>query len=62
MITKLFHAFLIIVVLLTAVIGCGGECDSVTRFTDRNGLVVFVGCGELQMPLPLATPAHGTIP
>ena len=62
MITKLSHAFLIIVVLLTAAIGCGGECDSFTRFTDRNGLVVLVACGELPAPLPFATPTRGTIP
>ena len=45
--------FLIGAVLLSLIAGCGDECDGFTRFTDRNGLIVLVACGE---PLPTPTP------
>ncbi len=43
-------------VFLAAVTGCGGECDSVSRFTDKNGLIILIVCGETQT-LPPPTPS-----
>ncbi len=42
-------------VFLAAAAGCGGECDSASRFTDKNGLIILVVCGEMQTLPPPTT-------
>jgi hypothetical protein len=50
----------ILLASLVAASGCGDDCGSVGRFTDKNGLTVLVVCGQTVLlsptPAPTATP------
>lgn len=53
-------ALWILLASLVTVAGCGDDCGSISRFTDKNGLTVLVVCGQFVLltptPAPTATP------